>query len=63
MNTFHCEVAKNADTGKHRAEIYELPDRELVATGPWAATPAAARTAAVKARRKMLRAAEGVYVT
>jgi len=60
---FDCEIVENADKGTFRAEIFELPDRELIATGPWAGTPKAARTAAVTALRKMLHAAEGVYVT
>lgn len=59
---FHCDVVEDEKTRRFRAEIYELPARELVAFGPWAATAALARTAAVVALREMLYAAEGVFV-
>jgi len=59
---FDSEMVENADKGNFHLEIFELPDRELIATGPPAKTRTAARTAAITALRKMLRAAEGVYV-
>ena len=59
---FHCEMVENPDTQKFRAEIYELPARELVASGPWAATAKGARRLAVVGLRAMLYAAEGIAV-
>jgi hypothetical protein len=59
-NQYVCEVVMNPDTQKHRAEIYELPERELMVAGPWQDSVKQARKAAVIILRALLYAAEGV---
>jgi len=57
---YYSEVVMNNETRLHRAEVYELPDRELVLAGPWCKTPQKAREAASQAVRKILYAIQGV---
>ena len=54
---FDCEIVRDVDTGKMRAEIYELPGRELVGIGPWRIDGAKARQAALKRLGEILLAA------
>ena len=59
---FDCEIVTNADKSQCRAEIYELPDRELVGVGPWESNAKKARLAACIRIREMLYAAEGIFL-
>lgn len=62
FNNFDCEIVQSQDKRQCRAEIYELPDRELVGVGPWEANAKKARLAACIRLREMLYAAEGIFL-
>jgi hypothetical protein len=59
---FDCEIVRSSDKKQFRAEIYELPDRELVGVGPWEPNMKKARMAACIRIREMLYAAEGIFL-